>query len=120
MQGQRINRGFRRLGIALAFPFLLAAVVCVGVFVFSSPIAPAPPSKSSSTGLFDDLIPRDNIRKKNAEPSSTDEWWKKDPIVQPTRSTEPLLWATTLAAIGVVMFVLCAGLGWVFAGFARD
>lgn len=42
-----------------------------------------------------------------------------DPF-KPTRDPTALYWAGGLTASGVIIFVFCAGLGWIFAGFARE
>lgn len=117
MNGSRIQRGFRRLGVVLAVPFALGAIAAVvyyplqprpEAFWQKDPIVQAAPSKP---GLFDDLTP------KRTPATKLPPGFELDP---PPLNKDPLGWAAILAAFGAAAFGLCALTGWVLAGFARD
>lgn len=71
MSGSRLQRGFRRIGIGLAVPCLVAAVVAIGFYAISSPVnwweayplapksernaSPRVPTALPTKGYFDDI-----------------------------------------------------------------
>lgn len=102
--GARIQRGFRRLGVVVAAPFAIGAVIFAGAYVYDAAIRPTPAvvvSVKKPPGLFDDLIPA-----KQPEPEA--------------RRSEVPLWAAAFAFLAIVLYGICAAAGWIFAGFARD
>lgn len=117
MTGQRVIRGFRRLGMVLAAPFLVAAVVQLGLWAYSGP---------SEWWKTDQVV---------TAAASGDPWEKylKPPsaaalppipdgfeLVRPARTPDQLIIAGLLAGAGTGLFLLCLALGWVIAGFVRD
>jgi hypothetical protein len=133
MVGRRVQRGFRRFGIVLAAPFVLASATSVAVYIASEPVptaaesaptkTPADLSKLTDAELLEILcLPKlppgfvlDRASLSKSAPSQC-KFKQADAARDPT----PLYWAAGLSLSGVALFALSLALGWVLAGFARD
>jgi hypothetical protein len=109
-----MQRGFRRIGIALAVPCFLAAAVAIGVYAVSTPVNwwdedKVTISSPLSPGFVLDKLSDAELLKRYNEIEQI----KRRPM-------EPLYAAGALALAGVVIFIFFTGFGWVVAGFARD
>ena len=87
---QRVMRGFRRLGIVLAVPFLAASLVAGGLYVRAA----IRDAQWESLGTFD--------------------------ASYYAARNELLFWSGGLFAISAALFVMSLALGWVIAGFVRE
>jgi len=150
MVGSRVKRGFRRLGIVLASPFIAGAVIALGFYVFQD--------TRNYFERFDPVYTIELPDKRVIEVQAASQeaallaakgWFtinpspNSGPAIQgfaitgsggshmkpvafvkatpdPPRDPEPLYWAAASIVAGLIAFLACVTIGWVLAGFARD
>jgi hypothetical protein len=94
----RIMRGFRRLGIVISAPFLIAGAVAMGLTerTYQQALVKAP-IIHGTPGLFDDIT-----------------------IDYNKNYSDGMGIALVVVGIGVSIFLFCISVGWIISGFSRD
>lgn len=133
--GERLIRGFRRVGIVAAVPCLIVAVIVAGYGAISeyqrshrndwwknAPLAKSEPSRALT---FDEFIPQ-----KPGQPAKGpwDDYRQKEPQLVPvdhdpfaaSELMPALQLAGVVAAIGAALFFGFWAIGWICAGFSRE
>lgn len=115
MTGERILRGFKRIGIALAIPCFVVALGFGAVAAYEDlkskedwsafPTQPPAPAADRPAGPW---------QKYRLEPVDHDPFAKKSVL----RDAAPVILGSV--GLGIVLFFGSWLIGWVFAGFARD
>jgi len=136
MRARRIKTGFRRLGLVLASPFAVVAVIMTGIALYTLATMPRPGivvfGPDSRTFYFDEGTAYDAIAialskeygrpitvgwgktgPDNVIPTSTQMWTRND-------AQHQVLTAVGAAALGTFAYAVTWALGWIIAGFAGD
>jgi hypothetical protein len=132
MVGYRVRRGFRRSGLVLAAPLLVASVgalVLAGIGWARAPGAveyvaypeecarPYPSLGATAEEMIRDAVLR-NVKRCTEISDQNERWAANGAAIQ--RSYYMLAIAIGSAVVAVLWFGACWALGWVLAGFARD
>jgi hypothetical protein len=123
---KRLKRGFFRLGVFLAAPFLVAAFAAISVWVADRPTIVS----SAPANYFDRFDPQisdaELLKRYNIGPLPPGFVLDRNSLPDKSlpsnaqRRLEPLYWAAASVTVALILFLTAWAAGWVLAGFARD